>query len=181
MKRFSHVARVLRCCQQNALRQGLRRNHAMIKLTEHAGAAAKKQSSPEPKENLDIVFQSNAPDKDSYLWLEDLGRERTLAWAASQPVRTLGHFGGTQSIARRRPDSDLRLSRQGSRVHASLSVPLQFWQEGRKSARTVGPAPPLPLRRSCSPPRSGPNAPTRARRERRPRSCRPLVIPLTSK
>ncbi|MER9857400.1 MULTISPECIES: hypothetical protein [unclassified Mesorhizobium] len=38
----------------------------------------------------------NAPDDDPYLRLEDVEGERTLAWAASQPARTLGHFGGTQ-------------------------------------------------------------------------------------
>ncbi|MER9275196.1 hypothetical protein [Mesorhizobium sp. M0643] len=38
----------------------------------------------------------NAPYDDPYLWLEDVEGERTLAWAATQSARTLGHFGGTQ-------------------------------------------------------------------------------------
>lgn len=79
----------------------------MIKLTEHAVAAAKKQSSPEPKENLEIVFQSNAPDEDSYLWLEDLERERTLAWP---PASRLERWGTSVEHSRSRGDALIAIS-----------------------------------------------------------------------
>ncbi|ESZ37630.1 hypothetical protein X731_30030 [Mesorhizobium sp. L2C054A000] len=86
----------------------------------------------------------NAPDDDPYLWLEDVEGEQTIAWAASQ-ARILAQFGGTQfnrdhdalTAIFDRPDKI-------SRVHAARSVPQQFWQDGRKSALTVGPGPPLP-------------------------------------
>lgn len=85
----------------------------MIKLAEHAVAAAK--TGPFRADKTSRLFSSrhhssrypdmtifdfrptlNAPDDDPYLWLEDVEGERTLAWAATQPARTLGHFGGTQ-------------------------------------------------------------------------------------
>ncbi|MER9839066.1 hypothetical protein NKJ28_29650 [Mesorhizobium sp. M0145] len=169
----------------------------MIKLAEHAVAAAK--TGPFRADRTLRLFSSrhhssrypdmtvfdfrptlNAPDDDPYLWLEDVEGEPTLAWAASQSARTLGHLGGTQFDREHdaltaifdRPDKVL-ITRRGQYLY-------NFLAGCRKSARTVAPGPPLsPIRRSCSPPRSG-RASTRATRVRRPQSCRPLVIPLTS-
>lgn len=85
----------------------------MIKLAEHAVAAAKTgpfracrtlrlfssrhHSSRYPEITVfDFRPMLNAPDDDPYLWLEDVEGEWTLALAATQSARPLGHFGGTQ-------------------------------------------------------------------------------------
>lgn len=120
----------------------------------------------------------NAPDDDPIFGYVE--GEQTIAWAASQ-ARILGQFGG-----------------QFNRYHDALTaifdrpdkIPV-FMRRGQylyNSGKTAGNPPSLwardhhcHLRRSCSPPGSGPNAPTRATRVRWSQSCRPLVIPLTSK
>ncbi|MER9209687.1 hypothetical protein [Mesorhizobium sp. M0771] len=105
------------------------------------------------------VFDSkptlNAPDDDPYLWLEDVEREQTLAWVASQSARTLGQFSGTQF----NPDHDA-LTAIFDRPD---KVPV-FMRRGQylyNSGKTAGNPPSLwgrdhhcRLRRSCSPPRS---------------------------
>ncbi|MER9313193.1 hypothetical protein NKI51_28575 [Mesorhizobium australicum] len=123
----------------------------------------------------------NAPDDDPYLWLEDVEGERTLAWAASQLARTLGHLGGTQFDREHdaltaifdRPDKVPLIARRGQYLY-------NFLAGCRKSAR-CGAGTTLAVRRSGSKPRRGDDASARATRVRRPQSCRPLVIPLTSK
>ncbi|MER8886865.1 hypothetical protein [Mesorhizobium sp. M0816] len=168
----------------------------MIKLAEHAVAAAKTRpfradrtlrmfsslhhSSRYPDMTIfDFRPTLNAPDDDPYLWLEDVEGERTLAWAASQSARTRGHFGGTQ------------FDRDHDALTAISTVPDPVISAAVSASTTSGKMPefrahcgagttPAAIRRFCSPPRSG-RASTRAKRVRRPQSCRPLVIPLTSK
>ncbi|MER8753682.1 hypothetical protein NKH57_31580 [Mesorhizobium sp. M1050] len=71
----------------------------------------------------------NDPDDDPYLRLEDVEGEGTLAWAASQPARTLGHFGGTQFDRDR--DALIAISTVPDKVpvtSAAVSA-LTFWQD----------------------------------------------------
>ncbi|MER9890230.1 hypothetical protein NKJ48_32335 [Mesorhizobium sp. M0114] len=119
----------------------------MSKLAEHALAAAK--TGPFRADRTSRLFSSrqhssrypdmtifdfrptlNAPDDDPHLWLEDVEGERTLAWAASQPARTLGHFGGTQFD--RDCDALTAIStnpRQGSRDQRRGQCLDNFWQD----------------------------------------------------
>ncbi|MES0150744.1 hypothetical protein NKJ95_26550 [Mesorhizobium sp. M0012] len=135
----------------------------MIKLAEHAVAAAKTgpfragstlrlfssrhHSSRYPDMTVfDFRPTLNVPDDDPYLRLEDVEGERTLAWAASQPARTLGHLGGTQFD--REHDALTAIFDRPDKVppdHAPRSVPLHFLAGRRKSARTVAPGPPCRL------------------------------------
>ncbi|MER8530938.1 hypothetical protein [Mesorhizobium sp. M0809] len=101
----------------------------------------------------------NAPYDDPHLWLEDVEGEQTLAWAASQSARTLGHFGGTQfdrdhealTAIFDRPDKVPVITRRGQYLYNSGKMP--------EIRTTMAPGPPLPpIRRSCSPPRSGTTA-----------------------
>ncbi|WP_435054094.1 hypothetical protein [Mesorhizobium australicum] len=72
----------------------------------------------------------NAPDDGPYLWLEDVEVDRTLAWAASQSARTLGHLGGTQfdrdhdalTAIFDRPDKVPLITRRGQYLY-------NFWQD----------------------------------------------------
>lgn len=170
----------------------------MIKLAEHAVAAAK--TGPFRADRTLRLFSSrhhssrypdmtvfdfrptlNAPDDDPYLWLEDVEAERTLAWAPSQSARTLGHFGGTQfdhdhdalTTIFDRPDKVPVITRRGQYLY-------NFWQDAGIRAHCGAGIILPPIRRSCSPLRSGTTASTRATRVRWPQSCRLLAIPPTS-
>ncbi|MER9643341.1 hypothetical protein [Mesorhizobium sp. M0239] len=170
----------------------------MSKLAEHALAAAK--TGPFRADRTSRLFSSrhhssrypdmtifdfrptlNAPDDDPYLWLEDVEGERTLAWAASQRARTLGHFGGTQFDRDR--DALTAISTVPEKVpviSAAVSASTTSDKMPEFRAHCGAGTTLAAIRRSCSPPRSG-RAFTRATRVRRPQSCRPLVIPPTSK
>ncbi|MER8370453.1 hypothetical protein [Mesorhizobium sp. M1378] len=169
----------------------------MIKLAEHAVAAAKTRpfradrtlrlffsrhySSRYPDVIFDFRPTLNAPDDDPYLWLEDVEGERTLAWAASQSARTLGHFGGTQFD--RDHDALTAISTIPDKVpviSAAVSASTTSGKMPEFRAHCGAGTTLAAIRRSCSPPRSG-RAFTRATRVRRPQSCRHLVIPPTSK
>ncbi|MER8383127.1 hypothetical protein [Mesorhizobium sp. M1399] len=168
----------------------------MIKLAEHAVAAAKTRpfradrtlrlfssrhhSSRYPDMTIfDFRPTLNAPDDDPYL-CEDVEGERTLAWAACQSARTLGHFGGTQFD--RDHDALTAISTVPDKVpviSAAVSASTTSGKMPEFRAHCGAGTTLAAFRRSCSPPRSG-RASTRATRVRRPQSCRPLVIPLTS-
>ena len=65
-----------------------------------------------------------APDDDPYLWLEEVGGERALAWVEAQNAVTLARFGDARCAADRdilaaifdRPDNIPLITRRGSQV-----------------------------------------------------------------
>ncbi|MER9249367.1 hypothetical protein [Mesorhizobium sp. M0590] len=93
----------------------------------------------------------NAPDDDPYLWLEDVEGERTLAWAASQSARTLGHFGGTQfdrdhdalTAIFDRPDKVPVITRRGQYLYSfgqNAGNPCALWRRDHPCRQSADPA-----------------------------------------
>src|SRR5438552_2826997 len=79
---------------------------------------------PDPRPTL------AAPDDDPYLWLEEVGGERALAWVEKHNAQTLTRFGDGRFAADRdalaaifdRPDNIPIIARRGWRV-------FNFWKD----------------------------------------------------
>ena len=79
---------------------------------------------PDPRPTLE------APDDDPYLWLEEIGGKRALAWVETQNAATLARFGDARFAADReilaaifdRPDNIPLIARRGPRV-------FNFWKD----------------------------------------------------
>jgi prolyl oligopeptidase len=115
--------RIFPCCR-GILAFGLGRDEGADWITHFFAREA--VVTPDPRPTL------AAPDDDPYLWLEEVGGERALAWVEAQNLATLGKYGDARFAADRdtlaaifdRPDNIPIIARRGSRV-------FNFWKDAK--------------------------------------------------
>ncbi|ESZ29666.1 hypothetical protein [Mesorhizobium sp. L2C067A000] len=108
----------------------------MIKLTEHAVAAAKKQSSPEPKENLEIVSsrmpQTRIPIFGSKIWNEN-------GHLPGPPASRLERWGTSVEHSRSRGDALIAISDCPDKVPVFMRRCQYLYSSGKTAGNPRGP------------------------------------------